>query len=173
MVKYPTSIVAGETFLVQCDGADYASVSIALRGPSSINQTAEFGVGDYWTFSLDSSAWLPGSYQFEIWGKIGAVKEFLGRFSCTVKASLAASDGPVDVRTDNEKMVAALEAKIAGVASDEDQSVLRYKLNNRELENYSLHDLRGLLTVYKKRVIMERRKARGLSGSGPSMKAHI
>jgi len=173
-VKFPTNIVAGETFLVQCDDLDYTTVSIYLRGPSSVNATANLDVADYWQFALDSSAWLPGSYQFEIWGTLGEAKCYIGRYPLTVLASLSASDGPVDVRTETEKVVDALEKKIAGIAlCDEDQSVLRYRLNNRELENYSILDLRRLLALYKNRLIRERRKARGLTGPGPSMKARI
>jgi hypothetical protein len=175
MVKTPTNIVAGETFLVQCDDLDYTAVALALRGPSSVNATATLDGGDFWQFTLDSTAWNPGSHQFELWGTLATgQKTFVGRFPLTVYASLVGMTGVVDVRTVIEKNVDALEAYIGQIGqSDADQGVLRYKINNRELENYPLFEIRRLLAFWRKRLIRERRKERGLAGPGPSMKAHI
>ena len=174
MVKYPNSIVSGETFFAQCETGEYASASIAIRGPSAINADADGSTG-YFVFRLDSAEWLGGSYQFEIWGtRTDASRGLIGRFPLTVEASIVGSGAGLDLRTQTEKIVDALEAKIGGIGlSDEDQSVLKYRLNNRELENYPLSEMRGLLSFFRKRLIRERRKARGLTGPGPSIRFHI
>jgi len=174
MVKAPNKIVAGETFLVQCDDLNYGTVTIALRGPSSVNAEATLNTGDYWQFALDSINWNPGNYQFEIWGTQGDVRQFIGRFPLTVIASLVGVNGAVDLRSDAEKNVQALETYLAGIGDPEaDQSVSRYRINNREIFSYPIPELQRLLAFWRKRLIRERRAQRGLHGDGPSIKAHI
>lgn len=174
MVKYPNSIVAGQSFVAICPCYDYTSASIAIRGASKIDADAVDESG-LWTFRLDSTAWLPGQYQFEIWGtRLDGTKNILGRYPITVQASLVSAGAGFDCRTQTEINVDALEAYIGCIGkTDADQSVLKYRINNRELENYPLNEIRGLLNFWRKRLIRERRQARGLSGPGPSMKAHI
>ena len=174
MVKYPNSIVAGQTLVIACDTWDFSSASIAIRGPSKIDADG-INESGLWTFRLDSAQWSGGSYQFEIWGvRLDNTRDLIGRFPLTVAASIVSAGANFDCRTVTEKNVDALEAYIGAIGqSDADQSVLKYRLNNRELENYPLNEIRGLLAFWRKRLIRETRRARGLSGPGPSMKAHF
>ena len=67
-------------------------------------------------------------------------------------------------------MVEKLEAMLEGNAS---KGVRRYKINNRELERYSVSELMEMLTYWKRQAAIEARKAKGVSVLGPRIEFRI
>jgi hypothetical protein len=177
VARYPQEIVSGETFAVrirnsECGG--FASAKIYIAGPKAANANGTLKNGS-WLFSLDSSAWTAGDYQFEVWGtEADNSKRVVARERFTVNAPLSGMADGTDVRSQAQKNVDALEAYLAGVGNpDTDQSVLRYRINNRELFNYPIPELLNLLNYWRRRVAWERRKARGLPGAGPNINTYV
>ena len=69
-----------------------------------------------------------------------------------------------DIRSTARQIVEKIEAMIAGNAGE---GVRRYKINNRELERYSVAELLQLLSYWKAQVRIEERKELGKSALGP------
>jgi hypothetical protein len=74
------------------------------------------------------------------------------------------------MRSQAQKNVDALEAMVSGTGA---QLVHRYKINNRELQNYSVKELLELLSYWRGRLQNEKRKARGESLVGPDIRVFI
>lgn len=129
-----------------------------------------------WEVSLDSTAWIGGNYLFEVWvtETVTGCNRCLGRFPLTVAASILTQGAGFDPRSQAQKNVDALQAYLGQIGvADQDQTVLKYRINNRELENYPLSEIRMLLRYWRLIAIRERRVAMGMLTPGPSMKAHI
>jgi len=174
VINYPQDIVAGETFKVCFLDCEFASTSIIIGGPSkqTVPGTLENG---HWTASFDSTTWAAGNYQFEAWGTTSTnEKRLVARESFTVSASLASTAAGADVRSVAQQNVDALETYLAGIGNpDSDQSVARYRINNRELFSYPISEIMALLDFWRRRVARERRKARGLAGPGPNINVYV
>jgi hypothetical protein len=69
-----------------------------------------------------------------------------------------------DVRSNAAKAVANIEAMLSGTASLEAR---RYRINNRELERYTVGELLQLLSFWRRELWAEDRRAAGLSSLGP------
>jgi hypothetical protein len=61
-------------------------------------------------------------------------------------------------------MVEMIEAMMAGNASE---GIKSYTINNRSLERYSVEELMTLLSYWRGRLLLERRREKGLSSRGP------
>ena len=72
--------------------------------------------------------------------------------------------GVGDERTTARTIVENIEAMMKGNATE---GVRRYKINNRELERYSVAELMQLLSYWRHRMMQEERKDRGNFGLGP------
>jgi hypothetical protein len=185
VARYAQEIVAGETFTVRiCDAPEvgYASTQIYIAGPIAASAAGTLENGS-WLFSVDSTEWTAGNYQFESWGTFATgTKRVIARERFHVSASLSTSGDGADIRSQAQKNVDALEAYLAGVGNpDSDQSVSSYQINNRKLENYPLDDPEGrkgggiiqLLAYWRHQVAAERRRARGLAGPGPNINTYV
>jgi hypothetical protein len=172
MVAFPTSITAGETLKACLSVAGAASVVAYVVGPGK--QTVEFDQdGDTWQTSTDTAGWAAGLYRFEVWVSLDdRTSRIEERGTLTVAASLEDTEGGegYDPRTRAQRMVEKIEAMLEGNAS---AGVRRYRINNRELERYSVSELMDLLAYWKRQAAIETRKAKGQSVLGPRIEFRI
>ena len=175
VTRYPENIVSGQTFFLRQEDRNFSAITVAVRGPSVANGDATNNNG-VWELSLDSTAWAGGNYLFEVWATDSATgaKRCLGQFPLTVTASIMTQGAGFDPRSAAKRNVDALQAYLGQIGvSDQDQTVLKYRINNRELENYPISEIRSLLRYWQLIAIRERRTAMGLLTPGPSIKARI
>lgn len=167
-----TELVAGETFSVSFHQCDVTALTVTVNGPSKASIVAAVLPNTtHWTATADSTAWLPGSYQFEAFATMAdGSSRVIERAPFTVLASLSTQAAGTDLRSVAEKTVEALEGMISGNAS---QFVLSYKINNRELRNYPVPELIAMLSYWRARAVADRRKARKLSPIGPDIRVYI
>lgn len=172
MVAFPATITAGET-LKACASVSGASAIVAhIVGPSKQSVTYAEADGT-WTGEADTADWSPGVYRFEVWVTLDdGTRRIDERGTLTVAASLETEEGgeDFDARTRAQRMVEKLEAMLEGNAS---KGVRRYKINNRELERYSVGELMELLAYWKRQAAIEARKAKGISVLGPRIEFRI
>jgi hypothetical protein len=172
MVAFPAEITAGETLKARMSVSGASSVVAHIVGPSkqSMIYTED---GSTWTGEADTADWSPGIYRFEVWVSLDdSTRRIEERGTLTVAASLETEEGGTDFdpRSRAQRMVEKLEAMLEGNAS---KGVRRYKINNRELERYSVGELMELLAYWKRQAAIEARKAKGISVLGPRIEFHI
>jgi hypothetical protein len=150
----------GETLNLSVTAGDAATVEFRFGG-ASLRSVAATSTGDAWSISESTAAWDAGEYAWQAWAT-------LSNSSVRVIASGAFTlDSPLavgDVRTTAQRVVEMIEAMIQGNAGE---GVKRYKINNRELERYSVPELLQLLSYWRQRAAVERRRKNGLSSLGP------
>lgn len=172
MVTFPDQITAGETLKASVCVSDAASVVGYVVGAAKHTLTFEQS-GNTWTSDTDTSGWLAGRYRYEIWvTRDDGTRQILERASLTVLPSLEDAEGgeDFDTTTRAQRMVEKIEAMLEGNAS---AGVRRYRINNRELERYTLAELMELLAYWKRQLAMENRKAKGQSVLGPRISFRI
>lgn len=153
-------MIKGETLQLCVTDAEAASVEFRFGGPQT-HTVAATKTGNDFAISQDTAEWTAGVYRYQAWGTYaGGVKRII--LSSTFDLGEALGVG--DVRTSARKMVEMIEAMMAGNAS---QGVRSYKINNRELERYSVAELLQLLNYWKSQVRVEERLAKGRSPLGP------
>lgn len=136
---------------------DPCAVSVEFRfGGASVQTAAGVKDGTSFEASVSTTAWAVGNYRWQAW----AIYED-DSTAITSEGSFELVDvlGVGDVRSQAEKMVDMIEAMIAGNASE---GVRRYKINNRELERYSVEELLKLLSYWKQQLKRERHCGGGL-----------
>lgn len=146
-------MIKGETLKLSVTVADASAVEFRFGGPHTRTVTTTKS-GDTFTGSTSTSAWTAGVYAWQAWATFAD-----NTVAVVDSGELDVSDplGVGDVRTSARKMVEMLEAMQAGNASE---GVRRYKINNRELERYSVAELLQLLSYWKERAARERRGGR-------------
>ena len=145
----------GETLNLSVTDADAVSVEFRFGGPQT-HTVAATQAGSDFAISADTSAWIAGTYAWQAWATFaGAVKAIIA----TGEVDLADVLGVGDVRSSARKMVEMIEAMMAGNAGE---GVRRYRINNRELERYSVAELMQLLSYWRER--MKRESRGGLPG---------
>lgn len=160
------NITAGETLNGRLCHASATAVSAVFAGPAS--QTLDFVKnGDEWDVSTETDSWLPGLYAWQLWITTAAGKTVGASGRMTVAASLANAEPGTDMRTTAQQNIEAIEAMLTGKASN---PVKRYRINNRELESYSLTELLALLEYWKGIRRRGRRQRRRL---GPNLRASL
>jgi hypothetical protein len=171
MVTFPGHIIAGETLALCVADSAYTGVTAYAVGPARQEIALALEDGE-WAATRDTADWTPGLYSFEVWAVSSpALRELIERGQFTVLPSLISSSvATIDARSDAQKMVEMIQAMIAGNAT---QGVRRYRINNRELERYSLAELLQLLSYWKRQAEIERRRAAGLPVLGPKIRVHI
>ncbi len=173
MVK-PASIYVGESLTFEIPDSGLASVKVLVRGAANINLDASLDGGKWVKSVEDTSAWRAGECRYEIWGDSASGRKLLEAGRIEVLASIASAEEGSDLRSLARRNVEALEAHLSGIADpDSDRSVARYKINNRELENYSIADIRALLDYWRGRLAAETRKEAGMSGRGGRIVFHV
>ncbi len=98
------------------------------------------------------------------------MKSLISRESLTLEPSAIDRVTGSDIRSTARKAVKNIEAILAGGATIEAR---RYKINNRELERYSIAELLQLLSFWRKELADEERKEKGASKLGPHIEFRI
>ena len=160
MINFRNSLVAGETLDAKVCHATATDITAVFVGPGkhTLNFTQ---AGEEWTITQATADWSPGLYRWQLWVESPAGKSVCGTGRMKVEASLADLPEGTDNRTTAEKNIEAIETMLGGKASS---AVKRYRINNRELENYSITELLALLTYWKgvRRRQLPRRPGRNL-----------
>lgn len=153
-------MIKGETLQLSVTDASAASVEFRFGGPQT-RTVAATQSGTEFSIAADTSAWTAGVYRWQAWGTFeGGIKRVIGSSTIDVEDSL----GVREVRSTARQIVEKIETMIAGNAGE---GVRRYKINNRELERYSVAELLQLLSYWKAQARTEERKENGLSALGP------
>jgi hypothetical protein len=159
-----SSIVAGETFSAQIC-AEAQSIVVYFRGPSSHDVDAT-GSGSEWKISTPTTGWNAGLYRWQAWATLAdGSKKVLADYPLEIRPSIQDASEGTSYKSQTAQIVEKLEAMVAG--GNVAQGVRKYRINNRELENYSVAELLDLLKYWRKRLVKENRIARGLSPNGP------
>lgn len=150
----------GETLSLSVTKGNTAEVVFRFGGAELRRITAQ-KIGDVFTIMESTAAWTAGVYAWQAWatGTDGAVC-VVAEGKIDLSDELSVGDARSVARR-NVEMIESMLAKNAG------GGVRRYKINNRELERYSLGELRNELVYWKKQVKEEERKAAGMSVLGP------
>lgn len=153
-------MIKGETLQLSVTDADAVSVEFRFGGPQT-RQVAATKSGTEFTIAADTAAWTAGVYRWQAWGTYdGNIKRVIASSTVDLEDALAVGD----VRTSARKMVEMIEAMMAGNASE---GVRRYRINNRELERYTVAELLQLLNYWKGQLRTEERRDKGRSALGP------
>lgn len=167
MTIFPSSASAGLTFdrpatLTAYPAPDW-QVSAILRGPGSINLTAQAdGTGHRFRVSAaDTAQWEPGAYWYSIRATDGTDVVEVESGEITIKPDLAAMSDGHDGRNHVQKVLDAIEAVLEKRATIDQE---RYRINNRELYRTPIPELLALRDRYKAE--LRRMKAMANGGSG-------
>lgn len=163
------TITQGETLQLTAQ-ADAAAVVTFFFAGASNQQVVAMGSGGSFAIAVNTTTWAAGGYICEIRSVLAGVTSVIARLSLSILPALTSLPAGADIRTDAQKAVANIEAMLAGGASLEAR---RYKINNRELERYSVQELMTLLAYWKRKVQRDARLAMGNTGLGPRIAAVI
>lgn len=147
----------GETLKLVVTDADAASVEFRFGGAST--QTVAGTKSDTeFSIAASTTAWAAGVYAWQAWATYADTsKAIISNGTFTLEDVL----GVGDVRSQAQKIVDMIDAQMAGNAAE---AVRRYKINNRELERYSVAELLQLRSFWQAKVLKENR---GGSRLGP------
>lgn len=172
----PAKIGAGLTFdrlltLTAYPATDWA-LSVALRGPSSINLTgqAEGTQHRLQAAAATTAGWAPGVYWYTMRATRGAEVVEVESGQLEILPDLAAEGGDFDGRTHAERTLAAIEAVIERRASLDQE---RYRINNRELYRTPIADLLKLRDLYRAEFRRERAAKCGKSLFGATVRVRL
>ena len=154
------TLTKGETLTITEPVAGATAVEVRYGGPTTGTASMTL-VGGEWTVKIATDNLKAGEYAAELWATYdGSVKRIASRLSFTIRAALAVGD----IRSNARKALEAIEAMLAGQANE---GVRRYRINNRELERYTVAELLQLRSHFASEVQREERKNKGMSGLGP------
>lgn len=159
-------LTAGETLTVTQDIAGAVSVELRVGGAKVTDHTMT-AQGSTWSVNVDTSTWPAGNYVLQVWAEYAdETTRIVGTDRLTLAAALTLGDPRSQARIafDNIKLMLAGQAK---------EGVRRYKINNRELERYSVAELLQLKSHFAAEVLREERRARGSNSLGPKILAHF
>jgi hypothetical protein len=164
MVTLPHSIVAGETLCTRVTHPTATAVKLVMVGPDK-KETDLTAVGTLWSLAEDTTGWPAGAYAWQLWSESPGGRCVLGSGRLQLAADLSALEAGADTRSTAEKNVEALEAMLGGNAN---LSTKRYRINNRELEKYSITELMQLLDYWKGQV-----RAKKPRRDGPHLRVRL
>jgi hypothetical protein len=153
-------LTQGETLTIEAIVADATAVEARLGGPSTSTHTMTLD-GQTWRVNIATDAMQAGQYAAQVWAT------YAGNVKCiafTQTFELLASLRVGDIRTEARKALEMIDAMLAGQAKE---GVRRYRINNRELERYSVAELLQLRSHFASEVQKENRRNKGISGLGP------
>lgn len=142
------------------DIAGATAAELRIGGPqvSSHEMTAS---GSCWKVNVDTSEMPPGNYALQVWATFADdVTRIVGKMSLTLESAL--SEG--ETRSQARIALDNIKAMLAGQAKE---GVKRYKINNRELERYSMSELLALRSHFAAEVQREERRKSGRNSLGP------
>lgn len=164
------TLSAGETLQLSVSADPLGTVAFLVAGPAKHTLAATHDGGGNFSATADTATWLPGVYAMEARQTVAGVVSVVQRDFIAIQLSLADVAPGTDLRTTAQKAVENIEAMLSGSATLEAR---RYRINNRELERYSVSELLELLSFWKRRLMAEQRKAAGLSKLGPRIEVRI
>ena len=172
----PVKIGAGLTFETLATLADYPapdwSLSVALRGPSSINLVATASGAQHLVAATaaQTAAWAPGDYWCSVRAtKAGQVVE-VEAGQVTVTPDLAAAPDGYDGTSHAQRVLTSIEAVIEKRATLDQE---RYRINNRELQRTPLAELMKLRDLYRAEVRRDKLAASGKSLFGATVRVRL
>lgn len=124
--------------------------------------TADAGVHVLTAAAATTAAWAPGAYSWAQWvqhATLGSHTVDTGR--TTLLSNPRTVTGPLDLRTEAETALENVRAMLRGRAT---QDVLRYTINGRSLERYSVSELVALESTLVAQLKRERRTAAAAAG---------
>jgi len=150
----------GETLKLLVTDGSAASVEFKFGGSQTRAIAATKNGADF-SISASTVDWTAGLYVWQAWATYpDATKAIIATGNVDVEAALAVGD----LRSVARKNVEAIEAMLSNNAGE---GVRRYRINNRELERYSVAELMKLLSYWRERMKREERVAAGRSSLGP------
>lgn len=159
-------LTAGETLTVTQDIA--GAVSVELRtGGAKVTVNEMTAQGSTWSVNIDTSSWPAGNYALQIWAEFA---DETTRIVGTDRLTLAAAVSLGDPRSQARISFDNIKAMLAGQAKE---GVRRYRINNRELERYSVAELLQLKSHFAAEVLREERRAKGAAALGPKISAYF
>jgi hypothetical protein len=163
-------IISGETLQITVQADKAATVSFVFAGPSkhTVAATGD-GTGNF-SISASTAGWAAGSYLWEATSSAAGLVKVITRQGLTVAAPLDSLATGADLRSTARKAVEMLEASLSGASTAE---VSRYKINNRELQRYTVEERIALLAFWRRELSKENRKAAGISGLGKRIETVI
>lgn len=155
-----TRYTSGETIKVCRSAAPCSAITAVFAGASKHTVAATASQDGWFEIIADTSGWAAGNYLMEVMQATDSEKKVILRETFVLQQ--AAGDIPVgaEVRSEAEIAVANLKAML-GLGGAATPMVRRYRINNRELENYPIADLRALLAEWRGILAEERRRANG------------
>jgi hypothetical protein len=134
-----------------------------------VTGTSEADVHVLTAAAATTAAWAPGVYSWAQWvqhATLGSHTVDTGR--STLLPNLRTVTGPLDLRTDAETALDNVRAMLRGRAT---QDVLRYTINGRSLERYSVTELVALESTLVAQLKRERRAA-AIAAGQPDPRLH-
>lgn len=159
----------GETFQEKIKADPKATVVVYFAGPEKRRVSAIYSGGEF-IITADTTSWKDGNYIWEAWATVGDIKTLLARKTLILEQSAVDMVDGTDVRSDARKAVKFLREMLSGGASLE---ACEYKINNRALKRYSIPELLQLLSVWERKLAVEKRRAKGMSELGPRITFRI
>lgn len=173
---FPDKIGAGLTFekpvtLTAYPAPDWV-LSVALRGPGSINLTATADGNQHLlsASAAETAAWVPGVYWYSARVAKGVDVFEVEAGQVTITADLSVSGDGFDGRSHAQRTLEAIEAVIEKRASLDQE---RYRINNRELYRTPIADLLKLRDLYRAEVRREQAAARGQNLFGATVRVRL
>lgn len=172
----PDKIGAGLTFdrLVTLTAypATEWTLTVALRGPSSINMTATAEGTQHRLHAAagTTAGWVPGTYWFTARATRGDDVVEVDSGQLEITPDLASAAEGFDGQTHAERTLAAIEAVIEKRASLDQE---RYRINNRELYRTPIADLLKLRDLYRAEVRREKAARCGKSLFGATVRVRL
>jgi len=160
------TLTKGETLTITETVADATAVQVRYGGPKAgtADMTAS---GTTWTVNIDTDAFEPGQYMAQLWATYaGNVKRIAKELTFVIRGSMKAGD----VRSQARIALDNINAMLSGQAKE---GVRRYRINNRELERYTVDELLKLRSQFAADVVKEERRAKGLNSLGPRIAVHL
>jgi hypothetical protein len=164
------TISAGETLQLTQAAAPGAVVTFLFAGPSSQTVAATEGASGEFSIAANTTTWAAGEYRFEVREVLAGLTSIVARQRLRVLPSASSIAPGTDVRSNAAKAVANIEAMLSGSATLEAR---RYRINNRELERYTIKELQDLLAFWRRELAREDRVGAGINGLGPRIAVSV
>jgi hypothetical protein len=160
------TLTQGETLTLTETVADATAVEVRYGGPKagSVSMAAD---GTTWAVNIDTAAFEPGQYVAQLWATYaGSIKRVVSESTFRIRGAMKAGD----MRSQARIALDSISAMLAGQANE---GVRRYRINNRELERYTVDELLKLRSHFAAEVLKEERRAKGLNSLGPRIAVHL
>lgn len=159
-------LTAGETLRVTQDIAEALSAEVRIGG-AKVAAQAMTAAGRTWSADIATNGWPAGHYAVQVWASF---KDGTTSVVATDRLELAPALGLGDPRSQARIALDNIKAMLAGQAKE---GVRRYRINNRELERYSVTELLAMKSHFAAEVIREERRERGRNALGPRIIAQF